>query len=52
MNADPNLFIHLVCKSPRDESGEHQVALVYFDRESAAKTAILLTNGTPQFRTL
>ncbi|RUS13409.1 hypothetical protein BC937DRAFT_95376 [Endogone sp. FLAS-F59071] len=33
----------------KDENGEYQVALVYFERESAAKTAILLTNGTPNF---
>jgi hypothetical protein len=29
----------------KDDTDEHQVALVHFERESAAKTAILLTNA-------
>ncbi|RUP46642.1 hypothetical protein BC936DRAFT_146692 [Jimgerdemannia flammicorona] len=31
--------------SSRDDEGTHKVALVHFERESAAKTAILLTNA-------
>lgn len=29
----------------RDDDNQHQVALIHFERESAAKTATLLSNG-------
>lgn len=34
----------------RDDDGTHQVALINFERESAAKTAVLLSNGKENSR--
>lgn len=33
-----------------EEDGEHQIALIQFERESAAKTAILLSNGNYNYK--
>lgn len=33
------------CFDNRDDDGTHQIALINFERESAAKTAVLLSNG-------
>lgn len=38
-------FTHVVCILHRENDGENQIALIHFEKEPAAKTATLLSNG-------